>query len=126
MPSVPGVLNPLLARMASRALMSHSGWQMSRYNLPKRLSGWCAASLARCVCSCLTLFTGLVPSSFGTKTRSTLPPFPMCTALPCSEYYGGSPPDASSVSSPPIPPLGGGDTHLVLPERHVTLPTHAR
>src|SRR5258707_2767298 len=89
MPSVPGVLNPLLARMASRALMSHSGWQMSRYSLPKRLSGWFAASLARCVCSCLTLFTGLVPSSFGTETLSTLPPFPTCTALPCSEYYGG-------------------------------------
>src|SRR2546422_5821745 len=44
--------------------------------------------------SCLTLFKGLVPSSFGTETLPTLPPFPMCTALPCSEYYGGSAPYA--------------------------------
>src|SRR5438094_1234862 len=80
--------------MASRALMSHSGWQMSRYSLPKRLSGWLAASLARCVCSCLTLFKGLVPSSFGTRTQSTLPPFPMHAVLLRSEYYGGSAPPA--------------------------------
>src|SRR6266536_400936 len=92
LPSVPGVLNPLLARIASRARLSHSGWQINRYNLPKRLSGSFAASLARCICSCLTLFKGLVPSSFGTKILSTLPPFPMHAALPRSEYYGGSAP----------------------------------
>jgi len=39
----------------------------------------------------------------------TLPPFPMHTAFPRSEYYGGSAPPAPSAGVAPIParPPGG-------------------